>query len=70
MERIETLLRKALVNAQARGQLRPDVSCVDQARLLAMVVLGFTVSMRAGVDRERVVGAARAARGDLLRLRT
>jgi len=70
VERIETLLRKALVNAQARGQVRPDVSCVDQARLLAMVVLGFTVSMRAGVDGERVVGAARAARGDLLRLRT
>jgi TetR/AcrR family transcriptional repressor of nem operon len=70
IERIEALLRKALVNAQARGKLRPDVSCVDEARLLAMVVLGFTVSMRAEVDGERVVGAARAARSDLLRLCT
>lgn len=69
LEHIETLLRKALVNAQARGELRADVSCVDRARLLAIAVLGFTVSMRAGIDGERVVGAARAARDDLLRLR-
>lgn len=68
IEHIETLLRKALSNAQAGGRLRADVSCVDQARLLATVVLGFTVLMRAGLDGEHIAGAARAACDDLRRL--
>lgn len=60
-ERVQGALQHALVNAKARGEIRPEVSCEDQARLLTSTLLGFSVLLRAGVDREVIVGSTRAA---------
>lgn len=51
----------ALRGSQSRHELRDGVSCEDQACLLTSTVLGFWVLMRSKVDREMVLGAARAA---------
>ncbi len=59
----------ALSNAQARGDLEPGVSCEDHSHMLTSTVLGFWVLMRARVDHGLLVGAARAAREQLDRLR-
>lgn len=66
---IEQGLNRALRNAKARGELRAEVSCRDQARLLTSVLLGFSVLMRAGADSAFLTNAVRAARRDLVRLR-
>lgn len=66
---IEQGLNRALRNAKACGELRADVSCRDQSRLLTSILLGFSVLMRAGADRAFIISAVRAARRDLDHLR-
>lgn len=66
---IERGFFRALRNAKARGELRVDVSCRDQSRLLTTVVLGLSVAMRAGAGHAYISNAVRAARQDLDRLR-
>lgn len=66
---IEQGLFRALRNAKARGELRAEISCRDQARLFTSVLLGFSVLMRAGTDRAFITNAVRAAHRDLDRLR-
>ena len=65
IERIQGAICQALENAKANGELRPEVSCGDQGRLLTSMLLGFCVLTRAGVDSDVVAGAARAACGAL-----
>lgn len=69
VDRIHGALCSALHKAQTRGEVRPDVDCEAQSRLLTSTVLGLWVLMRSKVDREIVVGAARAAQQDVERLR-
>jgi TetR/AcrR family transcriptional regulator, transcriptional repressor for nem operon len=66
---IEQGLCRALRNAEARGEMRAEISCRDQARLFTSVLLGFSVLMRAGADRAFITNAVRAARRDLNHLR-
>ncbi len=68
--RIQRAICHALDNAQAKGDVRPDVVCEDESRLLTATLLGFAVLMRAGVDREIVTGAARAVGQNLARMRS
>ena len=69
VERIQQAIQNTLKNAKERGELRPEVSCEDQSRMLTSTLLGFSVLMRAGVDREVIAGAARAACSALERMR-
>ncbi len=66
---IQRAICSALENAQVRGELRPEVDCDDESRLLTSTLLGFSVLMRADVDPEMVIGAVRAALRGLERLR-
>lgn len=69
VDRIRGAFGSALHNAQTRGEVRPDVDCEGQSRLLTSTVLGLWVLMRSRVDRQIVVGAARAAQQDVEGLR-
>jgi TetR/AcrR family transcriptional repressor of nem operon len=60
VERVANAFGHALVNAQKNGQLRADVDCHAQSRLLACALVGFWVLMRAGVSAD-VAGAATKA---------
>ncbi len=66
---IEAGIRRALTRARKHGELRADVSCRDQSRLLTAVLLGFSLLMRAGTEPTYLKQAVRAARADLRRLR-
>jgi len=69
VDRIRGAFLNALSNAEASGDLRPEVSCEDESQLLTSSVLGFWVLMRTRVTHDILVGAARAAREHLERLR-
>jgi TetR/AcrR family transcriptional repressor of nem operon len=59
---IEHGLRNALMNAGARGELRAGVCCEEQSKLLTSTLVGFFVLMRAGLGKQFLGDAARAAR--------
>jgi TetR/AcrR family transcriptional repressor of nem operon len=65
VDRIQKAINNALKNSSARGELRPELSCEDESRLLTSTLLGFWVLMRSGVTPEHVTGAARAVRRNL-----
>jgi TetR/AcrR family transcriptional repressor of nem operon len=60
VDRIQKAVNNALENSSARGELRPELSCEDESRLITSTLLGFWVLMRSGVSPEHVTGAARA----------
>jgi len=69
VERIQGAIRGALRNAMKHGELRPEVSCDDQSRMLTATLIGIWVMKRARLPCELTVGAARAICTDLERLR-
>lgn len=69
IDRVQTIVQRALQNAQEAGDLKPEISCKDQSCLIIATFQGLAVMMRARVDADTVLAAIRALQENVDRLR-